>query len=195
MKEKDPDRLSFSWVKRSHKNRNYHLPCHVYMTSSTNTSNTTGNTSIMGVHERSHPGVNSMTGECGSWARPPTPFPFLLPGLPSLTGSIKAFHAELLSLDLFGARAGAGGLSHCSCPIFVTQDWTEAWLALSHCHWGRVARSVKRGAGGCGDAAQGLQRDGFLVRSPSETRHDSRWPAGFWKPSSSARLHQKRESL
>lgn len=110
-----------------------------------------------------------LTARLGSAAHGPDlqhPSPLLLPSLPSFTGSVKAFHAELLSLDLFGARAGAGGLSHCSCPVFVAQDQTGAQLALSRCHWGRVPRSVKQGAGGCGDDVRGLQRDGLPRADP-----------------------------
>lgn len=57
MKEKDPDRLSSSWVKYSYKNKNYHLPC-VH-----DIKYNRKRTSIISVHEWSHPVVNSMTGK------------------------------------------------------------------------------------------------------------------------------------
>jgi len=57
MKEKDPDRLSFSWNKYSHKNRNYRLPW-VH-----DIKYNRKHTPIVSVHEHSHPRVNNMTGE------------------------------------------------------------------------------------------------------------------------------------
>lgn len=78
----------------------------------------------------------------------------------------KGFHAELLSLDLLAAWAGADGFSHCSCLIFIAQDQTEGQLTPSHCHCGRVPQSTKQGDGGCSDVAQGLQDDGLPCAEP-----------------------------
>lgn len=58
----------------------------------------------------------------------------------------------------------------------------------SHGPWNRGLGDAAMTCGGCNVMV-------CLVRTPSEMRHDSRWPAGFWKPSSSARLHQEREIL
>lgn len=76
----------------------------------------------------------------------------------------KGFHEELLSLDLFAAWAGAGGLSHCSCLVLITKDQTEGYLTLSHCD--RVPQPMKQGDGGCSDIGHGLQYGGLPCAEP-----------------------------
>lgn len=143
MKEKDPDRLSFSWVKYSHKNRNYHLPCvHAIKYNRKHTLSM----SILSGDECSRPGVSSVTGEwvqlMGSTCNS---LPLATPQPAFIHRQHKGFHAELLGLDLLAGWAGAGGLSHCSCLIVITRDQTEGQLMLSHCHCGKVPQSTKQG--------------------------------------------------
>lgn len=142
-------------VKYSHKNRNCHVPC-VH-----GTKYNREHISVISVGECSHPGINSTTGErvqlmgsnCNS-------LPLATPQSAFIHRQHKGFHEELLSLDLFAAWAGAGGLSHCSCLVLITKDQTEGHLTLSHCHCGRFPQSTKRGDGGCSDVGQGLQYSG-----------------------------------